>query len=283
MRFDDQFPIQRPVSALSDAAFRMHVTAIFWSARIGTNGAILQEDLVDMCPRVRKPQRFVTELASRGIWHEAGQDCPSARCPAPVEDGWAIHDFFSMVSSEEQAAAERKGNAERQRKYRARQRNRTVPPPVDGGSSAERNALLTSPGIAHSRKRTRTDQNSQSSSRLSASSWAEDDESIDRGIVQLLSELTGHEITLADAAGVRHAILDGRSVKHRSRYVATAIEDNPSKFVPVLDGGVVTTLEKAAPDWCGYCDERTRLLDLPDDTVARCPACHPLAARRPAP
>jgi Zinc knuckle len=31
--------------------------------------------------------------------------------------------------------------------------------------------------------------------------------------------------------------------------------------------------------WCGYCDERTRLIDL-GDTVRRCTACHPERGRQ---
>jgi len=31
----------------------------------------------------------------------------------------------------------------------------------------------------------------------------------------------------------------------------------------------------ASGTWCGYCDERTRLVDL-GDKVKRCPDCHPL-------
>ncbi|TDD64764.1 hypothetical protein E1262_27115 [Jiangella aurantiaca] len=31
------------------------------------------------------------------------------------------------------------------------------------------------------------------------------------------------------------------------------------------------------PAWCGCCDERTRLVELDDARMQRCPACHPLA------
>ncbi|MBT2234428.1 hypothetical protein [Nonomuraea sp. NEAU-A123] len=279
MYFDDQFPIGRQVAGLSDAAFRLHVTAIFWCARNLTDGAVLQEDLIDMCPRVRKPQRFITELVSRDIWHEPGKSCPSDLCPAPVGKGWVIHDFFDRMPSKERVAAERKGNAERQRRYRERQRNRTEPHPMNGGvSNAERNALLTPPRSVQSPKGTRTDEDSQSSSRHNARAWANDDDSIDRGIVQLLAELTSRDISLLDAAAIRHAILDGRSVKHRSRYVARAIEDDPGKFLPAAEGVEPSPL-RIAPDWCGHCDERTRLLELRDNTAARCPVCHPLAKR----
>lgn len=35
------------------------------------------------------------------------------------------------------------------------------------------------------------------------------------------------------------------------------------------------------PPWCGQCEERSRLVDLPNGMAARCPRCHPrcVAAR----
>lgn len=33
----------------------------------------------------------------------------------------------------------------------------------------------------------------------------------------------------------------------------------------------------AKPPWCGTCDERTRLIELTDERMARCKNCHPLA------
>lgn len=34
---------------------------------------------------------------------------------------------------------------------------------------------------------------------------------------------------------------------------------------------------RAVPEWCGECHEGTRMLDLDDGRVARCPRCHPNA------
>jgi hypothetical protein len=35
----------------------------------------------------------------------------------------------------------------------------------------------------------------------------------------------------------------------------------------------------AKPDWCGACDEQTRLLEVVyNGSIARCPACHPLTS-----
>lgn len=85
LKFDDQFPIHRKVSGLTDAAFRLHVEAIFWCARNLTDGFIAQDDL-DSVSRYRRPEGYVTELVRRGAWDV-------------VEDGWQIHDFLVWQDS----------------------------------------------------------------------------------------------------------------------------------------------------------------------------------------
>jgi hypothetical protein len=85
VRFDDQFTINRKVTRLSDAAFRQHVSAIFWCARNLTDGVVPEEDLDDVCARVRTPERFVTELLDRGLWHVIGTHRPQGQRRAPEE------------------------------------------------------------------------------------------------------------------------------------------------------------------------------------------------------
>lgn len=89
VRFDDQYPIHRKVAGLSDAAFRLHSAAIFWSARNGTDGFVPQDDLDQVCARVRDPARFAAECVKRGLW-------------IPATGGWhvfpndGLHDFWSI-------------------------------------------------------------------------------------------------------------------------------------------------------------------------------------------
>lgn len=152
VRFDDQFPINRKVTRLSDAAFRLHVSAVFWCARNLTDGAVPEEDLEDVSARVRTPGRFVPELLDRGLWHEVGTECSSPNCPAdphnavtaPVtaDKGWVIHDYFEYQPSKEQVLADRAGSAERQKRWRERQkqaeqaRNAVSNGASNGGSNA---------------------------------------------------------------------------------------------------------------------------------------------------
>ncbi len=79
------------------------------------------------------------------------------------------------------------------------------------------------------------------------------------------------------AAKVRQQILGTRQVRSRMAYVNTSIRERPQDFLPPVELGARPQL-RAAPEWCGYCNEATRQLELPDDTAARCPSCHPLAS-----
>lgn len=119
VRFDDQYPIHRKVDGLSDAAFRLHTSAIFWSARNLTDGFVSREDLDGVSARVRTPGRFAAECVRREAWHDARFDCPSEKCPAPVdEDGWVIHDYWEFQPSKVQVVRDREAAARRQAKWR---------------------------------------------------------------------------------------------------------------------------------------------------------------------
>jgi hypothetical protein len=125
VRFDDQFPIHRKTAGLSDAAFRLHVSAIFWCARNLTDGFVSKDDLDDVCARVRTPIRFAAELVIRRLWHLGDETCPSDRCVAPHNgDGWVIHDYLEYQPSAERVHADRLDNARRQQEWRERQAER---------------------------------------------------------------------------------------------------------------------------------------------------------------
>jgi len=85
LKFDDKFPIHRKVHGLTDAAFRLHVEAIFWCARNLTDGFIAQDDLASVS-RYRRPEGYVTELVGRGAWDA-------------VDGGWRIHDYLVWQQS----------------------------------------------------------------------------------------------------------------------------------------------------------------------------------------
>jgi len=133
VRFDDQFTINRKVARLSDAAYRLHSSAIFWCARNLTDGVVPEEDLEDVCARVRTPERFVTEIVGRGLWHPIGFECDSEHCPAHPDNavsngvtGWVIHDYLEYQPPKRKVQADRKANAERQKKWREQRKRQAA-------------------------------------------------------------------------------------------------------------------------------------------------------------
>lgn len=112
-RFEDRYPANRKVRPLSDAAFRLDVTAVCWSSEQLTDGHIA--DLADLVG-VKRPEKAAAELVTRGRWHTHGHVCPSPKC-RPIEDGWLIHDYLIFNPSREKVLVEREAKAKRQAKW----------------------------------------------------------------------------------------------------------------------------------------------------------------------
>jgi hypothetical protein len=149
VRFDDQYPIHRKVSGLSDRAFRLHTTAVFWSSRNGTDGFIDADDLDDVCPKVRPAQRFAAECVQRRVWHPSGETCASAKCPAHVDNrpadssgpvdnrpGWVIHDYLEYQPSARKVTEDRKAKAERQQRWLESKQRRGKDASQDGSEDS---------------------------------------------------------------------------------------------------------------------------------------------------
>lgn len=94
-RLEDTFPDHPKVMALSDAAFRQHVSAICYASRFNTDGEINHLAL----KAIRGSRSIATQLVRAGVWDETA-------------DGWSIHDFLDYNPSREEAAAKRVTRAE---------------------------------------------------------------------------------------------------------------------------------------------------------------------------
>lgn len=115
-KLDDRFPWHKKVRRLSDAAYRLHTTAIIYCARDETDGFVTLEDIAEM-PGIKRPEKSITELVERELWDV-------------VEGGWEVHDYLEYNPSADQQARARAAAAERQRKARERRIER------DGGSDS---------------------------------------------------------------------------------------------------------------------------------------------------
>jgi hypothetical protein len=108
-RFALGFTRNRKVHSLSDAAFRLWVSAIDYAREQKTDGELTANDMdaVPRCPaRGRKRDGIVAELVAAGLLEEDG-------------DSWQLHDFHDWQDSAEQVSAKQAAARERMRRVRA--------------------------------------------------------------------------------------------------------------------------------------------------------------------
>jgi len=124
LNVDDGMDEHPKVEALSDAAFRMHMSSMLYCARRGTDGAI---------PRAKARRisdtasdAIAAELVRAGVWHDIGEGCFDSRtCLAGSPGNYVIHDFLQWnhsadwweKRSEDQAA---KGSKAMHRRWHVR-------------------------------------------------------------------------------------------------------------------------------------------------------------------
>lgn len=114
-KFDDRFPSNRKVRPLSDAGFRLDVSAICWCSEQLTDGRIARDELAQVSD-VRQPGKAATELVRRGRWHLAGQGCGTDACPTGEgDDGWQIHDYLVYNPTKATVLARRDADNRRKR------------------------------------------------------------------------------------------------------------------------------------------------------------------------
>lgn len=89
---DDKFPAHPKVVRLSDAAFRLHVSGICYSAQHLTNGVVERDAVRLLVPRFRKAA--LDELLTKEQWRAH-------------PDGYEIHDYLQWNRSREQVEQER--------------------------------------------------------------------------------------------------------------------------------------------------------------------------------
>jgi hypothetical protein len=105
VRLDDQFPNHAKIMSVGSDAFRLHVTAMCWSATQLTDGAVpttATRQLGWFCADLKQA---TAELETAGLWDAA-------------PGGWTIHDYLDYNPSREQVLKERTDAKERMRNKR---------------------------------------------------------------------------------------------------------------------------------------------------------------------
>ena len=109
------------VVPLSDAAVRLHLSAIGYANRLMTDGFIAAPIPARLGGNATTPG----ELARAVLWHRADEPCPRGHdgtCPKLDGGGWRIHDFLEHNRSREARQQAQEHERDRKAAWRDRQR-----------------------------------------------------------------------------------------------------------------------------------------------------------------
>ncbi|WP_372730114.1 hypothetical protein [Nocardioides sp.] len=103
-KFDDRYPWHRKVRGLSDAAFRMDVSAVCWCSENLTDG-VIEAEFLTLVSDVRNPRKVAAELVRSGRWHDDGHDCEV--CPDVPAGAHIVHDYLDYNPTREKVERDR--------------------------------------------------------------------------------------------------------------------------------------------------------------------------------
>lgn len=109
-KFDEHYPMSRKVRRLTDAEFRLDVSAVCYSSTNLTDGHIARAD-IDLVSDVKNPLKAAAGLVRAGRWHGPGHTCTSEWC-RPIAEGWLIHDYLHYNPSRDDVLDRRKRRSE---------------------------------------------------------------------------------------------------------------------------------------------------------------------------
>jgi hypothetical protein len=117
LNVDDGMDEHQKIEVLSDAAFRMHVSAMLYAARRGTDGAIPRAKARRLSDTAS--DAVAAELVRADVWHDIGEGCVDSKtCLSGRPGEYVIHDYLQWNHSAQWWAERRKADAERQAEWR---------------------------------------------------------------------------------------------------------------------------------------------------------------------
>lgn len=122
-------PQHRKVAPLSDAAFRLHVTAMAWCVEERTDGKVGYKipATLTRAPSGKALRKALAELTDAGLWHE-------------TQDGYQIHDFLEWNLSAADYAAKAAAGAAGGRRSGSTRRSKSEAGASPPGSKSEAGA-----------------------------------------------------------------------------------------------------------------------------------------------
>jgi hypothetical protein len=127
LNVDDDMPWHPDVWGLSDAAFRLYVSAMCYSAKYGTDGIVPHSRLRTLSPSA--DDVVMTEVMRSGRFHDLGHGCPkpasvdARECHAEGSPGhFLVHNFLRWNHSHAWWQKRKADQRERKRKYDEKRR-----------------------------------------------------------------------------------------------------------------------------------------------------------------
>ena len=119
LNLDDSYPDHPKIEALSDAAYRLHGSALFYAARFRLDGYLTTAQLR---ARARWSTKTQKELHDERLLHNPGEPCESKQCPTDDGSRYRLHDFLQWNKSRAWWDEEREKAAKRKADYLARKK-----------------------------------------------------------------------------------------------------------------------------------------------------------------
>lgn len=119
LNLDDDFTEHPKVDALSDSAFRLHVSGMRYCAKNLTDGRIPRNRVGRLKPGYRPAQ--LEELLDGCLWHLGGQGCGTEDCPKGAVGEYVVHDYLQWNKPASWWDERRRRETERKAEYRRKQ------------------------------------------------------------------------------------------------------------------------------------------------------------------
>lgn len=216
-RIDDMLPGHPKVTSLSDAAFRLYISAICWSSMHRTDGHIPAAQLRFIAAPIKRPQLAVDQLVLSGLWEKNG-------------NGWVIHDYLDYQPSAAKVKAEQEAKRKRQERWR---QGRDASQDVSNDSTRYHQHALS---LLRARETSHPIPSPSGSvvTNPAGSSGPPPDGIVIQAVQEAIFSRTGKGIGVDDARAAATRIMGNESVRNPAAYVSAAImrDPNPQRFLP---------------------------------------------------
>lgn len=130
LRVDDNFADHPKIEALSDAAFRVHVRALCYAARLNTEGYVQ----AGVAARFGATKKMIADFLALGLWEDR-------------DDGYMLHDFleYNPSNAEREKRAAASSAAARARWNANRITNRSASGNANGNADGNAESMPTRP------------------------------------------------------------------------------------------------------------------------------------------